>query len=58
MKKRLRLKKWVKVVFAFIIMILLLIISEQGYRRAVDTCVSNGGDLQVCSRGLRWNIIV
>ena len=53
MKKRLRLKKWVKVTIAFIVMILLLIISEQGYRRAVDTCVSNGGDLQVCSRGLR-----
>ena len=53
MKKRLRLKKWVKVVFAFIVMILLLIILEQGYRRAVDTCVSNGGDLQVCSRCLR-----
>lgn len=53
MKKRLKLKMWVKVTIAIIFMIILLVISGRSYNKAVDKCINNGGTSEMCVRGLR-----
>lgn len=36
-----------------VVIILLLALANKQYNDAVDTCVANGQDRQVCERGLR-----
>ena len=53
MKKRLKLKMWVKVTIAIIFVIILLVISGRNYNEALNKCINNGGTSEMCVRGLR-----
>lgn len=51
--KKLRLRKWVKVVLIGMVALSLLIFNNKKYEEAVSKCISSGNEYNYCVEGLK-----
>ena len=51
--KKMKLKKWVKVVLIILILIVIAILGNKLEKKAIDDCMKAGNSYQFCVEGLK-----
>ena len=53
MKKKLRLRSWVKKTLIITTLVATVVFQNVSYENAVRTCIQNGNNISYCENGLR-----